>query len=400
MKLMFIQGGTRLKKDVLGNWYTDGNFNDNIWNRYKSYCDELTVVLRTEDKVYEKEYAANKFNKFNLSNVNLIPLVDLNRPITRNLDFKLKKEINKKIEAAVKYSDKVIIRSLTNYYTIEALKYCKKYNKEYLIEVTGDPFDSYWYHGDLKGKFVALPFYFSLKRNLKNAPYAVYVTNDFLQKRYPCYGFTLGCSDVEILKLDKKIYKNKIEHFNKMTKEDKIILGTTAWVNLKTKGQHDVIRALYGLKKEGINNFEYQLVGAGDPSYLNSLIKKYNLENEVKILGAKPHNEVFKWLDSVDVYIQPSYQEGLCRAIVEAMSRACPIIASSAGGNYELTDIIFKKGNIKQIKQKLKSIDKNFLITESKQSFNKAQKYSKENLDRKRNGFYIKFIKGEKNENE
>ena len=398
MKLMFIQGGTRLKKDQNGNWYTDGNFNDNVWNRYKSYCDELIVVLRMEDKIYDTDYAVNKFNKFTLSKIRLIALPDLNKPITRNLNFKLKKYINQQIEKAVISSDKVIIRSIINYYTITALKYCKKYKKSYLVEVTGDPFDAYWYHGDLKGKIVAIPYYLSMKKNLKNVPYAMYVTNDFFQKRYPCNGKILGCSDVEISELDDKIYKNKVNHFKNINKTSKIVLGTTAWVNLKTKGQQDVIRALYELKKEGINNFEYQLVGAGDPLYLNKLIKKYNLENEVKILGAKPHNEVFKWLDKVDVYIQPSYQEGLCRAIVEAMSRACPVIASSAGGNYELTDIIFRKGNIRELKEKLRQINHDFLINESRKSFERVKKYSKKNLDKMRDDFYFKFIKGEDDE--
>lgn len=61
-----------------------------------------------------------------------------------------------------------------------------------------------------------------------------------------------------------------------------------------------------------------------------------HLEDCVSILGAKPHSEVFSWLDSIDIYVQPSFMEGLCRSIVEAMSRACPVICTNVGGNYEL----------------------------------------------------------------
>lgn len=393
MKLLFIQGGTRLKQDKSGNWYTDGNFNDKVWSRYKSYCDELTVILRREDKLYEDLVAKEKFNTFTTDTINLIALPDLNKPITRNFNFKLKKQVDKEIEKAVKASDKVIIRSIINHYTITALEFCKKYNKDYLVEVTGDPFDAYWYHGDLKGKIVAIPYYLSMKKNLKITPYAIYVTDDFLQKRYPCNGVNIGCSDVEILELNQEKHDMRIKKIDKRNKSDKIVLGTIGWLNLKTKGQHDVIKAIYELKKEGFNNFEYQLVGAGDTAFLESLIKKYKLENEVKLLGAKPHNEVFEWLNTIDVYIQPSYQEGLCRAIIEAMSCSCPIIASTAGGNYELADTIFKKGNIKQIKQKLKNIDNDFLITEANKSFERAHKYEKNYLDKKRDSFYLKFIK-------
>lgn len=56
-------------------------------------------------------------------------------------------------------------------------------------------------------------------------------------------------------------------------KKGRIILGTAGFVNLKTKGQHDVIRALGELKKRGDTNYEYQLVGLGDESFLRSIAK-------------------------------------------------------------------------------------------------------------------------------
>ena len=47
MRLFFIQGGSRLKRDTDGNWYTDSNFNYDVWDRYKVLCDELKVALAT-----------------------------------------------------------------------------------------------------------------------------------------------------------------------------------------------------------------------------------------------------------------------------------------------------------------------------------------------------------------
>ena len=55
MKLLFIQGGTRLKEDEEGNFYTDGNLNNKVWNRYKNYCDELDILLRVDEKkIYQR----------------------------------------------------------------------------------------------------------------------------------------------------------------------------------------------------------------------------------------------------------------------------------------------------------------------------------------------------------
>lgn len=392
MKLLFIQGGTRVKVDNEGNCYTDGNFTEEVWDRYRKYSDELVVLLRREDKVYDKEFAEKSFNKFLGKNAELITVSDLNKPMTRNLNIILKRQVDKKIEDAVKQADKIILRSILNHYTLTALKYCRKYKKDYLVEVAGFAFDGYWYHGDLKGKLAAIPYEFIMKSKMKNVPYAVYVTNEALQKRYPCYGKTLGCSDVEIDELNEKVLQKRINRYSK--EENKIVLGTIGWINLKLKGQQDVIRAIYELKKKGINNFEYQLVGAGKSDRIEKLIKKYKLEKEIKIIGPLPHNEVFEWLENVDVYIQASYQEGLCRSIVEAMSKGCPVIASDVGGNYELIDneYIFKKGNVKALIKILRKLTSRDLQKQAQINFNKSKEYEKSLLNEKRNKFYFDFI--------
>jgi len=62
MRLFFIQGGSRLKRDSDGNWYTDSNFDNSVWDRYKTLCDELIVVLRREERVYDPYYAKERFS--------------------------------------------------------------------------------------------------------------------------------------------------------------------------------------------------------------------------------------------------------------------------------------------------------------------------------------------------
>ncbi len=59
---------------------------------------------------------------------------------------------------------------------------------------------------------------------------------------------------------------------------------------------------------------------------------------KLKIIGPVRHDQVFPWLDSLDLYIQSSYQEGLCCSVIEALSRALPVICSDTGGNYELVE--------------------------------------------------------------
>ncbi len=393
MKLLFVQGGSRIKKDTENNYYTDGNLNNKVWDRYKNYCDELLIALRTEDKVYNVQEAVEKFNGIDLTKSKIYEIPDLMRPKSRFFSLKWRKKAKMIIEQAVKDCDKAIIRSAHNFYTLTAIKYCRKHNKPYLIEVAGYAFGGYWGHGTLFGKLAAIPYEILARRAMRQAKYCVYVTNYSLQKDYKCYGKTLGCSDVELNELKEADLQYKLDCLDKKQNK-KLVMGTIGPVNLKLKGQHDVIEALYKLKKQGIDNFEYQLVGLGDPSYLYNLIRKYGLESNVKIIGPKPHSEIFTWLKDIDIYIQPSYQEGLCRAVVEAMSMACPIIVSNAGGNPELASpkYVFKKGNQQQLIEILKKITIDDLKEEAKRNFSEAHNYRKERLDKIRDDFYTDFI--------
>lgn len=138
-------------------------------------------------------------------------------------------------------------------------------------------------------------------------------------------------------------------------------------------------------------------MGNGDNSYLKNLALKLGVIKQVKFLGGKPHEQVFDWLDSIDIYIQPSLQEGLPRALVEAQSKALPCLGSSTGGILELLseDCIFdKKGNIPQaIADWLMNINQEKLLKYSENNFKEACKYQKEVLDKKRKKFYMSFKK-------
>src|SRR5699024_742855 len=135
----------------------------------------------------------------------------------------------------------------------------------------------------------------------------------------------------------------RLEKISRMKKNEKIVIGTTAALDVRFKGQQYIIKALSELKKQGATNFEYQLVGSGSASYLESVAKKYNISNQVKILGSMTHEDVFDWLENIDIYTQPSRQEGLPRALIEAMSRGLPSFGARTAGIPELLedDFIF-----------------------------------------------------------
>ena len=166
---------------------------------------------------------------------------------------------------------------------------------------------------------------------------------------------------------------------------------------MKYKGQQYIIEAIAKLKKEGWNNFEYQIVGNGNQDFLKSKIRKYGVDREIKLIGGLPHKKIFDWLDSIDIYVQPSRQEGLPRALIEAMSRGLPAFGARTGGIPELIgeEYLFSntRHNIEQICQILKTYTPATMKVQAMLNYNKAKDYDEIILNKKRDNFYRKYFK-------
>ncbi len=99
-----------------------------------------------------------------------------------------------------------------------------------------------------------------------------------------------------------------------------------------TKGLYEAIDALALVKKGGVH-FSFRIAGNGpDEAGLRARIAELGLEQEVKLLGP-----VFQdaknnlWLDS-DVFVFPTYFEGLPYSLLEAMAAGCVPVTCSVGG--------------------------------------------------------------------
>ena len=169
-------------------------------------------------------------------------------------------------------------------------------------------------------------------------------------------------------------------------------MGTIGFLHIPLKGQQDVIRAVKILKDRGYK-IRYQLVGIGDSTRLKYLVRELDLEDEVKFVGGLPHDQVLEWLQHIDIYIQPSYVEGVCRSVIEAMAMACPTIVSNGGGNIELCnpEFVFNRGDVNAIVELLLKMNQKARIKYAKINFERASSYVKNSLDQKRDQFYSQF---------
>lgn len=357
-------------------YYYSYGFDKEFFNRYINIFEEIDVIGRYKNIDNIKTNNGKIEEKIEFLTI-------------RNLSDLLNKNTRKMITKKVSESKYIVVRlpSILGMYV--AWK-ARKMNKPYLTEVVGCYWDAVANKGGLK-IIPALILTGLMKRIIKSSSYVVYVTEEFLERRYPTKGRYIACSNVTLNSVNKVDLDRRIEQIEKKDSK-KIIMGTCATVDVIYKGQQDVIKAISILKNQGYE-IEYQLVGGGDTSYLESIAKECGVSDQIKFVGPLEHEKVFMWLENIDLYVHPSKQEGLSRAIIEAMSKGCPVFGANAGGIHELIDkeYIFAKGNIKQICSTFKKFNKKTMREQSIKNHNNSKKYLKEILYARRENFFNGF---------
>lgn len=289
------------------------------------------------------------------------------------------------ISELVKQSDLVIGHVPDSVATI-ALEYALRLRKTCMAVAVGCPWDAFWNHS-LRGKCMAPIGFFTMRRIMGKVPYAMYVTEKFLQRRYPCKGETVACSNVELRLSEESILDKRLTKINDI-KKGTLKIVTSAAVNVRYKRQQDVIKAMSLLLKQDCD-IQYYLLGGGDNTYLCSIAEKCGVAENVHFLGLCSHEEVFNILDDMDVYVQPSRTEGLPRALVEAMSRGLPAIGTDVGGIPELlqSDCLYSPGDIKTLAQIISGFTVDKMRECAFNNFKRAQDFQKNVLDKRRTTF-------------
>jgi glycosyltransferase involved in cell wall biosynthesis len=113
--------------------------------------------------------------------------------------------------------------------------------------------------------------------------------------------------------------------------EDTVVLLSIGEL-IERKNHETALKAVSILNS---TNYVYLICGEGKlDSYLNDLKVKIGIKNKVQFLGYR--RDIPEICAVADIFIFPSYQEGLPVAVMEAMSAGLPIICSSIRGNTDL----------------------------------------------------------------
>ncbi|OED33127.1 hypothetical protein BHE17_11965 [Planococcus maritimus] len=137
--------------------------------------------------------------------------------------------------------------------------------------------------------------------------------------------------DTSKFKRRTKIRQEKREEL-KITDDKVVLLSIGELIN--RKNFETTIRAISEIREE---NLVYLICGTGElENSLKSLVKELSLENTVKFLGYR--NDIPDICSASDIFLFPSYQEGLPVSVMEAMSSKLPVVCSNIRGNVDLIE--------------------------------------------------------------
>ena len=100
----------------------------------------------------------------------------------------------------------------------------------------------------------------------------------------------------------------------------------------RRKGTYDLVKAFSQLSKEKRDSSRLILAGDGEAGKVASLVKELQLSDHIEILEWLDQQNKNKLLSLADIFVLPSYNEGLPMALLEAMSWGLPVITTPVGG--------------------------------------------------------------------
>lgn len=149
--------------------------------------------------------------------------------------------------------------------------------------------------------------------------------------------------------------------------EKAILLLSVGELN-KNKNHETVIRAIDKLKNK---NIHYIIAGRGNKNdRLEEIIKELKLENQIQLLGYR--TDVDELYAAADIFIFPSYREGLPVSLMEAMASGLPCVVSRIRGNTDLFDdnsLMFDPHSVDECRNAIKKV-----LNSDMEAFGKIQR--------------------------
>jgi glycosyltransferase involved in cell wall biosynthesis len=151
----------------------------------------------------------------------------------------------------------------------------------------------------------------------------------------------------------------------------------------RRKGAFDLIQAFALLSADQRAFAQLAIAGDGDLDQAQQIAEHFNISDRVSFLGWVSPEQRDQVLSSADIFVLPSYNEGLPMAILEAMAWGLPVITTPVGGIPEVViphqnGLLVEPGDVQQLSKAMQ------LLIEDKAlrlSLGKAARKTAESFD-------------------
>ena len=382
MKLLVTTNG-RLFRTPDGIFYTPIVYDYVFFQRYLEIFDSVRLVAH----VTEVEKAAPDWLRVDGHKLEIFPVISPKGKIGYLKNYKA---IRQSLKIAIIDCDAANLR-IPDELAFQLYRIIRQYSKIPVgIEVTSNSWD-FFSPGATKGflrPILRRWWDFQQKRLCKEADASCYVTKEAIQKRYTSGidKYTTYCSDVDIEQYCDDPHR---EYGDKPITELRI-LHISGSISGKAKGHKELVEALAMLKTKGYK-FHCTLIGKGNLD--SDILEIVNVNDlDITFAGTKKAIEIRELLLNHDMFVFPSYREGLPRVIVEAMASGIMIVATALDGIKELLPIesLVEVRSSEQLSAKIEHYLKNPMEMTKISMINKSssEDYRKVSLNRRRSDYY------------
>jgi glycosyltransferase involved in cell wall biosynthesis len=365
-----------------------------IWSRYLDVFDEVLVLAR----VTKSQHEESEQQRADGPRVYFRPLPDHIGPWQY---LQVRRQARIVASDAITECNAYLLR-MPGLVSQMVWREIVRAKKPYALEVMGDPWDALspgtWPH-------ISRPIFrriatVQLKRICADATALHYLTSEALQRRYPpskC-AYAVGFPDVMLESagvpaetIQRRHGRLRDSPWKDAQTNSAIRIGFIGSFAQMYKGPDTLLHA--AALCQGHLNFQLILVGAGHHlPEMKTLAAKLGIVHRVEFRGElSSGRSIFEFLDSIDLLVMPSRAEGLPRALVEAMSRGCPCIASSVGGIPELLEAsdLVPPGSPEKLAKLILQVaaDSDRMLSMSARNLAKAAQFSPQTLNESRRAF-------------
>ncbi|WP_422770209.1 glycosyltransferase [Plantactinospora sp. WMMC1484] len=297
------------------------------WSRYLAAFRSVRVVARVRD-VPEVPGGASRVDG---EGVEVWPVPHYQGPAEY---LRRQGAVRRAVAAAADAGDAVILRVPSPVGSLLATAR-ERQGLPYALEVIGDPYDVFA-PGTVRHPLRPVLRHLSTRRlrhQCRTAVGAAYVTEHYLQRRYPVRE-GVPSTHVSSVNLPPDAYLGEPRVFDGPRGGTIVSVGMLAQLY---KGVDTLLAALARLADAGLRP---RLVHLGDGRFrpeLERLADRLGVADRVTFAGVVATGEaVRRHLDAADLFVMPSRTEGLPQALIEAMARGLPAIGTTVGGIPEL----------------------------------------------------------------